>query len=96
MDILVMVPLVFIWAVLPQVAALITHWLSGFFSEVLFRLPYSRALEVEADLIGLQLTAKVISPPTYVDITSLSTYILSLLVVLTSSLPNNLYICRAL
>lgn len=58
MDILVMVPLVFMWAVLPQVAAFIAHWLSGFFSEVLFRLPFSRALEVEADLIGLQLTAK--------------------------------------
>lgn len=58
MDILVMVPLVFIWAVLPQVAAIVTHWLSGFFSEVLFRLPFSRELEVEADLIGLQLTAK--------------------------------------
>jgi Zn-dependent protease with chaperone function len=58
MDILVMVPLVFIWAVLPEVAAIVTHWLSGFFSDVLFRLPFSRALEVEADLIGLQLTAK--------------------------------------
>jgi Zn-dependent protease with chaperone function len=61
LDILIVVPLVFIWAVLPQLAALIAHWLSGFFSEVLFRLPFSRALEVEADLIGLQLTAKVVA-----------------------------------
>ena len=76
MDILVVVPLVFIWAVLPQVAAIITHWLSGFFSEVLFRLPFSRALEVEADLIGLQLTAKVVTSRTYVAFTSLSTLIL--------------------
>jgi hypothetical protein len=96
MDILVVVPLVFIWAVLPQVAAIITHWLSGFFSQVLFSLPFSRALEVEADLIGLQLTAKVVTLCTYVDITSLTTLILPWLVIVTRSLPNSSCNYRAL
>jgi Zn-dependent protease with chaperone function len=95
MDILVVIPLVFIWAVLPQVAAIITHWLSGFFSEVLFKLPFSRTLEVEADLIGLQLTAKVVTSRTYVAITSLSTLILPWMVIVTHSLPNGSYIYGA-
>ncbi|XP_069694884.1 metalloendopeptidase OMA1, mitochondrial isoform X3 [Periplaneta americana] len=57
-DLLVLVPLAFMWAVLPDVAALLTQWLSGYFTKVLFHLPFSRALEAEADQIGLQLTAK--------------------------------------
>jgi Zn-dependent protease with chaperone function len=44
---------------LPEAAAVIAHWLSGYFTKVLFHLPFSRALEAEADEIGLQLTAKV-------------------------------------
>jgi Zn-dependent protease with chaperone function len=59
MDLLVLVPLAFIWAVLPDAGALIAQWLSGYFTKVLFQLPFSRALEAEADQIGLQLTAKV-------------------------------------
>lgn len=58
-DLLVLVPLALIWAVLPEAAAVIAHWLSGYFTKVLFQLPFSRALEAEADEIGLQLTAKV-------------------------------------
>jgi Zn-dependent protease with chaperone function len=58
-DLLILVPLALIWAVLPEAAAVIAHWLSGYFTKVLFQLPFSRALEAEADEIGLQLTAKV-------------------------------------
>lgn len=58
LDLLVLVPLALIWAVLPEAAAVIAHWLSGYFTKVLFQLPFSRALEAEADEIGLQLTAK--------------------------------------
>jgi Zn-dependent protease with chaperone function len=59
MDFLILVPLAFIWAVLPDAGALMAQGLSEYFTKVLFHLPFSRALEAEADQIGLQLTAKV-------------------------------------
>lgn len=58
LDMMLVIPFVFIWLVLPDLAALLMHWVSEYFSKMMFHLPFSRALELEADTVGLQLAAK--------------------------------------
>lgn len=48
-----------IWALLPDVAAFLSHALLSKSSALLIHLPFSRRMETEADLVGLDLAAKV-------------------------------------
>ena len=59
-DLLLIVPLTLLWALFPDVVALVLQVLGKTFLAVLLRLPYTRMLEKEADDIGLDLAAKVI------------------------------------
>ncbi|XP_012234802.1 metalloendopeptidase OMA1, mitochondrial-like [Linepithema humile] len=57
-DILIAIPIFLIWALFPDVAAAITHLIAERFVNVVYKLPYSRILENEADEVGLKLAAK--------------------------------------
>ncbi|XP_066482447.1 metalloendopeptidase OMA1, mitochondrial [Tiliqua scincoides] len=58
-DFLSLILLTMIWAVCPRDSlAILGQWIHSKFQELLFDRPYSRALEAEADKVGLQLTAK--------------------------------------
>lgn len=57
-DILLTIPLLLLWALFPDLIALILHILVQYAADVLHNLPYSRALENEADDVGLMLAAK--------------------------------------
>ncbi|PSN34269.1 hypothetical protein C0J52_18769 [Blattella germanica] len=58
LEMMLMVPIALIWAILPDLAAIPTQWLSDHMTNLMFHLPFNRSLESEADRIGLQLTAK--------------------------------------
>ncbi|KAJ9597752.1 hypothetical protein L9F63_011360, partial [Diploptera punctata] len=58
LDMILVIPFLLIWVVLPDAAAAITHWVSDYLSRLMFHLPFSRALETEADTFGLQLAAR--------------------------------------
>ncbi|KAK3516605.1 hypothetical protein QTP70_021946 [Hemibagrus guttatus] len=59
LDLLSMVLLTMIWAICPRDSlALLGQWIQGKLFELLFKRPYSRKLEEEADQVGLQLAAK--------------------------------------
>ena len=56
---LMITPFLFLWALLPNDAvALFADWLFRKISILLFELPYSRKLETEADIVGLELASK--------------------------------------
>lgn len=48
-----------LWAVLPDLAALLSQVLINQTSAVFIHLPFSRLMESEADAVGLNLAAKV-------------------------------------
>lgn len=49
-----------LWAFLPSdLTALITQYIADRFLKFIFQLPYSRQLEREADVVGIQLAARV-------------------------------------
>ena len=49
-----------LWAFLPSdLTALMTQYIADRFLKFIFQLPYSRQLEREADVVGLQLAARV-------------------------------------
>lgn len=58
-DILVAIPILLIWAVFPDLAAAVTHLIAERLVNVIYKLPYSRILENEADEVGIKLAAKV-------------------------------------
>ncbi|KAK7793882.1 hypothetical protein R5R35_003566 [Gryllus longicercus] len=55
---LLFVPVVIIWAILPDLGAMLTQWFSGVLTKMLLHLPFSRQAEMEADDVGLTLAAK--------------------------------------
>lgn len=57
-ELLMIVPIVALWAIFPDAVAMFSQWLSNFFVNTLVHLPFSRSLESEADEVGLQLAAK--------------------------------------
>ncbi|XP_077963918.1 metalloendopeptidase OMA1, mitochondrial isoform X1 [Gasterosteus aculeatus] len=58
-DLLSLVLLTTIWALCPRDSlALLGHWAQDKLSQVMFSRPFSRKLEAEADVVGLQLAAK--------------------------------------
>ncbi|XP_012277470.1 metalloendopeptidase OMA1, mitochondrial [Orussus abietinus] len=57
-DLLVMIPIMALWAMFPDVLATIFHAITQHVVDIVHNLPYSRALESEADEIGLKLAAK--------------------------------------
>ena len=58
---LLLLPIVFIWALLPSSLAALAHGMAEYWQSLRFRLPFSRKLEIEADTVGLMLAAKVCS-----------------------------------
>ena len=59
MDMILTIPILLIWAILPDAGAVLMHSISDYFSKLMFSLPFSRNLETEADNVGLQIAAKV-------------------------------------
>lgn len=57
-EMVLLIPLVLFWALLPDVAALFSQWLSSRLADIMIHLPFSRAIEKEADVVGLELAAK--------------------------------------
>ncbi|XP_054459060.1 metalloendopeptidase OMA1, mitochondrial [Anoplopoma fimbria] len=58
-DLLSLILLTAIWAVCPRDSlALLGQWVQDKLSQLMFNRPFSRKLEAEADLVGLQLAAK--------------------------------------
>ena len=52
-------PLLFLWAALPNDAvAIFADWLFHKISKLLLELPFSRNMETEADIVGLELSSK--------------------------------------
>ena len=52
-------PLLFLWAMLPNdVIAVFADWLFGKISTILLDLPFSRNMETEADVVGLEISSK--------------------------------------
>lgn len=59
LDILILLPLAVIWAFIPSDGlAIVTHWFLNQVVQILLQLPYSRTLEMEADSVGLQISAR--------------------------------------
>lgn len=58
-DILIAIPILLVWALFPDVAAAIIHIIGERIVNIMYKLPYSRVLENEADEVGLRLAAKV-------------------------------------
>lgn len=54
-----------IWSMLPDVAAFLSHAFLSKASSLLIDLPFSRCMETEADLVGVNLAAKVSSIHVY-------------------------------
>ena len=52
-------PLLILWTILPNDGiALVADWLFGKISTLLLELPFSRDMETEADVVGIQLSSK--------------------------------------
>lgn len=59
LDLIILFPVALTWAFLPNdLLAAVSHWLLNYMVELFLKLPYSRALESEADYLGLRLAAK--------------------------------------
>lgn len=58
-DFLIAIPILLVWALLPDIAAAIIHMIGERIVNIMYKLPYSRVLENEADEVGLRLAAKV-------------------------------------
>ena len=60
-QLVLLVPMAVIWAMLPNDGiALVTDWFMNTVAEIFVNLPFDRALEMEADQVGLMMAAKVI------------------------------------
>lgn len=58
LDILLALPIALIWAMFPDLLAIVLQALGVNIADILLTLPYSRKLENEADYVGLKLAAK--------------------------------------
>ena len=59
-QLVLLVPLAVGWAMLPNDGvALVTDWFMNTVAQIFVNLPFDRALEMEADQVGLQMAAKV-------------------------------------
>ncbi|KAK2589191.1 hypothetical protein KPH14_002003 [Odynerus spinipes] len=58
LDVLLIIPIMLLWACFPDLIALFFHLVVQHIVNVLHSLPYSRSLENEADDVGLKLAAK--------------------------------------
>ncbi|CAH0391455.1 unnamed protein product [Bemisia tabaci] len=58
LDLLLLIPIVFIWALLPSTLAALAHGIAEYWQSLRFQLPFNRKLEIEADTVGLMLAAK--------------------------------------
>ena len=59
LDVVVLVPMAVLWALLPNEGiGLVCDWFINKAKEVIFNLPFSRQMELEADEVGLVLAAK--------------------------------------
>lgn len=59
LDFLLIMPVLLVWALFPDLAALVIHSIGERLVNVIYKLPYSRTLENEADEVGIKLAAKV-------------------------------------
>ncbi|XP_066995910.2 metalloendopeptidase OMA1, mitochondrial [Anabrus simplex] len=57
-ELLLFIPVLAVWALLPTLGAFVVHSLSDSLAELLIHLPFSRNTEIEADEMGLLLAAK--------------------------------------
>ena len=58
-NVIMFVPMALLWALMPNDGiALVSNWFINKVSEILIDLPFSRAMELEADEVGLVLAAK--------------------------------------
>lgn len=58
LEMFLLIPSVMLWSIFPDVWAFISEWVTNYLSQIMFHLPFSRKLEMEADVVGLQLAAK--------------------------------------
>lgn len=58
LDLLLLIPLVTLWAFFPQFVAVPSQYLTYHFADLTVHLPFSRSIEMEADRVGLDLAAK--------------------------------------
>lgn len=63
LELLLLVPIIALWTLLPDSVALSSHYFTEYISAVLFQLPFSRLLETEADAVGLEMMAKACFDP---------------------------------
>ncbi|XP_020292430.1 metalloendopeptidase OMA1, mitochondrial-like [Pseudomyrmex gracilis] len=57
-DFLTVIPIFFIWSLLPDIKATVVHFLAEQIVNIIYKLPHRRILEREADDVGIKLTAK--------------------------------------
>jgi len=57
-DLLIVIPILLVWTLFPDLAAVVIHMLGERILNVMYNLPLSRVLESEADEVGLKLAAK--------------------------------------
>ncbi|EGI63483.1 Metalloendopeptidase OMA1, mitochondrial [Acromyrmex echinatior] len=57
-DFLITIPILLIWALFPDMAAAVIHMIVERIVNIMYKLPFSRVLENEADEVGLKLAAK--------------------------------------
>lgn len=61
LDLLLLIPLVTLWAFFPQFVAVPSQYLTYHFADLTIHLPFSRSIEMEADRVGLDLAAKTLN-----------------------------------
>ncbi|XP_054274941.1 metalloendopeptidase OMA1, mitochondrial-like [Macrosteles quadrilineatus] len=62
-ELLLLIPLLALWTLLPTSMALSSHYLTEYLSSILFQLPMSRKLETEADTVGLEMSVRACYDP---------------------------------
>lgn len=63
LEFLLLLPIVIIWIMLPDAVAISSQNYTEYISELLFKLPMSRQLETEADVVGLKMMARACYDP---------------------------------
>ncbi|XP_011336744.2 metalloendopeptidase OMA1, mitochondrial isoform X2 [Ooceraea biroi] len=57
-DFLMVIPMLLVWALLPYIAAPVVQFTGEQIVNIMYKLPYNRVLESEADQVGIKLAAK--------------------------------------
>ncbi|KAG8334190.1 metalloendopeptidase [Homalodisca vitripennis] len=63
LEMLMLLPIVALWTLLPDSIAISSHYFTEYISTILFKLPFSRSLETEADTVGLEMVARACYDP---------------------------------